>query len=157
MTPRRSLMLGCVLALFGVVLPRAAADPPFQLPAPTGNAHVGTTRWVVVDQSRAEAFDPARRREIEVVAWYPTSASGGPRRAAHAAASVPRLTDAELGGTRTVGRRSVHRGRSASRGPRRQRRRRAVVACRSQTRRVLRPFDGRRRVRGVLPAPGRVP
>ena len=78
MTPRRSLTIGCLLALFGVVLPRAAADPPFQLPAPTGSAHVGTTRWVVVDESRAEAFDASHRREIEVIAWYPTAATGGP-------------------------------------------------------------------------------
>jgi len=50
---------------------------PFELPPPTGRFHVGTTRWLVVDESRVESFAPGRLREIEVVAWYPTTASAG--------------------------------------------------------------------------------
>ncbi|HMD34825.1 MAG TPA: hypothetical protein VKH42_07650, partial [Vicinamibacterales bacterium] len=65
----------------GVVLALAAQAPatgePFALPAPTGPSRVGTTRWVVVDETREETFEPGRRREIDVIAWYPTSASAG--------------------------------------------------------------------------------
>src|SRR5689334_16965557 len=64
-------------AILGLVLAMVAANPPFELPPPTGAARVGTTRWVVVDPSRAETFDPARRREVEVIAWYPTAAVDG--------------------------------------------------------------------------------
>jgi dienelactone hydrolase len=53
---------------------RASAPPSFDLPAPTGRAPVGTTRWVVTDASRRDAFDPGRPREIEVIAWYPAAA-----------------------------------------------------------------------------------
>ena len=55
-----------------------AQTPPatFQLPAPTGNLPVGTTRWVVVDPSRQEIFAPGKAREVEVIAWYPRAASG---------------------------------------------------------------------------------
>ena len=51
--------------------------PLFELPRPTGPAPVGTTRWVVVDASREETFAPGRKREVEVVAWYPAAVSTG--------------------------------------------------------------------------------
>ncbi|HYE88112.1 MAG TPA: hypothetical protein VEA16_17235 [Vicinamibacterales bacterium] len=47
--------------------------PPFELPAPTGRAPVGTTRWVVTDASRDETFAPGKKRDIEIVAWYPAA------------------------------------------------------------------------------------
>lgn len=54
--------------------------PPFELPAPTGTLQVGTTSWVVTDASREETFAPGRRRDIQVIAWYPAAgATGGPR------------------------------------------------------------------------------
>lgn len=55
-----------------------AQTPPatFELPAPTGNLPVGTTRWVVVDPSRQESFAPGKPREVEVIAWYPRAGSG---------------------------------------------------------------------------------
>ena len=45
--------------------------PLFYLPAPTGKLPIGTTRWVVTDSSRDETFAPGRKRDIEIVAWYP--------------------------------------------------------------------------------------
>jgi pimeloyl-ACP methyl ester carboxylesterase len=69
------------MKLCGVLLTLAVqatmAAQPFTLPAPTGQSRVGTTRWVVVDETREETFEPGRRREIDVIAWYPTSASAG--------------------------------------------------------------------------------
>ena len=46
----------------------------FELPAPTGRAPVGTTRWVVTDPSRRETFASADApRQVPVVAWYPAA------------------------------------------------------------------------------------
>ena len=45
--------------------------PLFYLPAPTGSLPIGTTRWVVTDTSRDETFAPGKKRDIEIVAWYP--------------------------------------------------------------------------------------
>ena len=56
-----------------------AQTPPatFVLPAPTGTSPIGTTRWVVTDSSRDESFAPGRKRDIEVIAWYPSSSAAG--------------------------------------------------------------------------------
>ena len=56
----------------------AQAQPPFELPAPTGKFSIGTTRWVVADTSRPETFAPGRTRQVEVLAWYPAVASVAP-------------------------------------------------------------------------------
>src|SRR5258708_37988991 len=77
-----------LLAILGAALAQAAAAPPFELPSPTGPAAVGTTRGVVIDTSRAEPFDLERRREIEVIAWYPTAATTG-RRAPYLREGLP--------------------------------------------------------------------
>ncbi|MEO7132892.1 MAG: hypothetical protein ABI024_01615 [Vicinamibacterales bacterium] len=55
-----------------------APQPTFELPAPTGKYPIATTRWVVTDASREEAFAPGRKRDIEVIAWYPASSAAGP-------------------------------------------------------------------------------
>ena len=47
--------------------------PLFELPAPTGNLPIGTSRWVVTDQSRDEIFTPGKKHDIEVIAWYPST------------------------------------------------------------------------------------
>jgi predicted dienelactone hydrolase len=52
-------------------------SPTFKLPAPTGKSAIGTTRWVVTDRSRDETFAPGRKRDIEVVAWYPAASATG--------------------------------------------------------------------------------
>jgi predicted dienelactone hydrolase len=58
--------------------PLAQSPPPtFELPAPTGTLPIGTTRWVITDPSRDELFAPGRKRDIEVIAWYPSSATPG--------------------------------------------------------------------------------
>ena len=54
-----------------------SAPPTFALPAPTGTMPIGTTRWVVTDTSRDEVFAPGRKRDIEVIAWYPSGATAG--------------------------------------------------------------------------------
>ncbi|HUQ86281.1 MAG TPA: hypothetical protein VM096_01910 [Vicinamibacterales bacterium] len=54
-----------------------SATPTFELPAPTGRFPIGTTRWVVTDTSREETFAPGRKRDIEIVAWYPIAAATG--------------------------------------------------------------------------------
>lgn len=51
--------------------------PPFELPAPTGKLSIGTTRWVVTDASRDESFAPGKKREVEIVAWYPSAGPAG--------------------------------------------------------------------------------
>lgn len=59
----------------------ASAQAPFALPPPTGTYAVGTTRWVVTDQSREQIFSPGRKRDVEVVAWYPAPRLDGVARA----------------------------------------------------------------------------
>jgi predicted dienelactone hydrolase len=54
-----------------------AQAPLFELPKPTGQSPIGTTRWVVVDASREESFAPGRKREVEVIAWYPAATRSG--------------------------------------------------------------------------------
>jgi predicted dienelactone hydrolase len=56
----------------------AQAQPPFELPAPTGKSPIGTTRWVVTDTSRQETFATGQPRQVEVIAWYPAVASVAP-------------------------------------------------------------------------------
>jgi dienelactone hydrolase len=53
------------------------AAPLFELPAPTGKMPIGTTRWVVSDPSRDETFAPGKKREVEIVAWYPSAGATG--------------------------------------------------------------------------------
>lgn len=62
-----------------VVLAAALAAPPFQLPRPSGPYQVGTTSWMVADGARQEPFAAGERRQVKVVAWYPTDAPGGSR------------------------------------------------------------------------------
>ena len=54
-----------------------AQTPLFELPPPTGKSPIGTTRWVVQDASRDETFAPGRKREVEVIAWYPSAGAAG--------------------------------------------------------------------------------
>jgi len=64
-----------LLSLFSEVV--AAQTPQFELPAPTGKSPIGTTRWVVTDASRDETFAPGRKRDIEIIAWYPRAGATG--------------------------------------------------------------------------------
>jgi sugar lactone lactonase YvrE len=52
---------------------QAPVDRPFELPPPTGTSPIGTTSWLVSDASRPESLDRGNaKREVEVVAWYPS-------------------------------------------------------------------------------------
>ncbi len=66
-----------LVALIVLTASPAAQSPPatFELPAPTGKLPIGTTRWVVTDPSRDETFAAGRKRDIEVIAWYPAASS----------------------------------------------------------------------------------
>jgi dienelactone hydrolase len=61
----------CALLIAFAVPLLAQTQAPFELPAPTGTFAIGTTRWVVTDQSRDEMFAPGTKRDTEIVAWYP--------------------------------------------------------------------------------------
>jgi hypothetical protein len=68
--------LAAVLA--GIALATPSVPVMFDLPAPSGPHRVGTTSWHVTDGSRRETLAAAdAAREVEVLAWYPTSAREG--------------------------------------------------------------------------------
>jgi len=72
-----ALAIVVTVALLAVT-PLAQSSPPtFALPAPTGTLPIGTTRWVVTDSSRDEVFAAGSKRDIEVIAWYPSVATAG--------------------------------------------------------------------------------
>jgi dienelactone hydrolase len=75
----RIAVILCILVISANPLAQTA-PPTFELPAPTGKSRIGTTRWVITDSSREETFAPGKKRDIEVIAWYPgaSSASGAP-------------------------------------------------------------------------------
>jgi pimeloyl-ACP methyl ester carboxylesterase len=51
---------------------------PFELPQPTGQFAIGTTTWRLTDPTRRETFtDSSEQRNVEVLAWYPTTVRGG--------------------------------------------------------------------------------
>ena len=52
-----------------------------EVPAPTGTSPIGTTRWVISDDSRQESFAPDQKRQVEVVAWYPSAPTKADTRA----------------------------------------------------------------------------
>jgi dienelactone hydrolase len=58
---------------------RAMQSAATELPPPTGPHAVGTTTWRLADATRTESFAPEARREIQVLAWYPTAVSDGTR------------------------------------------------------------------------------
>jgi predicted dienelactone hydrolase len=66
-----------VLSLALTACSPAQSESPsmvFELPAPTGPAPVGTTRWLVTDASRRETFGSVDApRQVPVVAWYPAA------------------------------------------------------------------------------------
>ena len=76
MAMAKAFGLAFILVSTGVASAQTPA-PLFELPAPTGKSAVGTTRWVITDTSREERFAPGKKRDIEVVAWYPSSGASG--------------------------------------------------------------------------------
>ncbi len=60
---------------------QTSTEAPFQLPAPTGSAPVGTTSWRLTDASRRESYDGNKSmRDVEVIAWYPQRPAPASRR-----------------------------------------------------------------------------
>ena len=72
----RVLPLAIAITIASVMTSAQAPPPAFELPAPTGKSPIGTTRWVVTDDSRDETFAPGRKRDVEVIAWYPAAPGG---------------------------------------------------------------------------------
>ncbi len=72
-----SLLLSALAIAAALASQSQAQTSAFELPAPTGQSPIGTTRWVVTDTSRPETFAAGKTREVEVVAWYPAAASNG--------------------------------------------------------------------------------
>ncbi len=62
-----------VLLLFALAALIPAMMPVFELPKPSGEFPVGTTRFSLLDAARDETFtaDPADKRELLVHVWYP--------------------------------------------------------------------------------------
>jgi predicted dienelactone hydrolase len=70
------------------------AQAIFELPAPTGRDGVGTTSWRVIDPARPETFaEPGVKRQVEVLAWYPSAARGGGAAAAYLREGVSEVQD----------------------------------------------------------------
>ena len=82
-----------LVSLFSAVA--SAQTALFELPAPTGKLPIGTTRWVVTDASRDETFAPGRKRDIEIIAWYPRAGASGATGATGATAPYMRNGMAE--------------------------------------------------------------
>ncbi len=77
---RRALAIaGAVGALivFGLTALVPVLLPVFELPKPSGDLRVGTTRFSLMDSSRPETFtaDPSDTRELLIQAWYPAEPS----------------------------------------------------------------------------------
>lgn len=72
---KRIATIACVVAGLAASGYAQLSAPLFELPAPSGKLPIGTTRWVVTDASRDETFASGRKRDIEIVAWYPREAS----------------------------------------------------------------------------------
>ncbi|MGH9220932.1 MAG: alpha/beta hydrolase family protein [Vicinamibacterales bacterium] len=70
-------MLKLLALVAATAIVAAQAPAPFELPAPTGKLPVGTTQWVVADPSRQETFATGKQREVQVIAWYPSTVRSG--------------------------------------------------------------------------------
>jgi dienelactone hydrolase len=71
------VMVLILVVAFSAIASAQTPASTFELPAPTGKSPVGTTRWVVTDTSRDESFAPGRKRDIEIIAWYPRAGEAG--------------------------------------------------------------------------------
>ena len=93
------------LAVFASAIAAQSQTPAlFELPPPTGQSPIGTTRWVVTDRSRDETFAPGRKRDIEVIAWYPAGPPSRPKAAmARSRRSSPDSARAEADGAGRAG------------------------------------------------------
>jgi len=84
------LLLGIVLVLAPACwaqsadAPASVADPPIELPAPTGTQAVGTTTSFWVDSARADTID-ATPRTVSAQIWYPAEVAPGSAVAEYAA------------------------------------------------------------------------
>ncbi|WP_020392878.1 alpha/beta hydrolase family protein [Kribbella catacumbae] len=82
---RRTLLALLAAGMTATAFPQptsaVAAPAPYRLvlPEPTGPYSIGTTELHLVDKSRADAWDPGRRRELMISVWYPARPGHGPR------------------------------------------------------------------------------
>jgi len=74
---RRGVLALAVSAVLAACVPGAGAQTAgLRLPSPEGPHPVGTTVLHVVDSTRADPVDAARRRELMVQLWYPAAPGG---------------------------------------------------------------------------------
>ena len=82
LTWRNAALFAIAILVTVAVLAQSYANaqtpaPTFELPPPTGKLSIGTTRWVITDASRDELFATGKKRDIEVIAWYPAASPMG--------------------------------------------------------------------------------
>jgi predicted dienelactone hydrolase len=71
------MRLVTIAVLASAMAARAQTPATFELPTPTGPSQIGTTQWVITDPSRDETFAPGKKRDVEVIAWYPQASAAG--------------------------------------------------------------------------------
>ncbi|MET0397522.1 MAG: hypothetical protein ABW277_11905 [Longimicrobiaceae bacterium] len=87
----RRLALAVGLALLTAAPAGGQGRQGVSLPAPGGPHTLGTTLLHLVDSTRADLVDGARRREVMVQLWYPAARGGGERAPYMAGALVDTL------------------------------------------------------------------
>ncbi|GAA3752666.1 hypothetical protein HDA32_004518 [Spinactinospora alkalitolerans] len=95
-----ALTLSTAPALAGTA-PAAIPESPgegfrFTLPEPTGRHDVGTVELHLVDEDRADPWNPERARELMVSIWYPAKGGRGHERARYAPSGTAAALDAEV-------------------------------------------------------------
>ncbi|WP_165956700.1 alpha/beta hydrolase family protein [Kribbella antibiotica] len=97
---RRTVLAAAAAGLTATAVPAAAAAPAptrLVLPRPTGPYPIGTTELRLVDESRADPWEPGHRRELMVSVWYPARpGAAGPHARYAPPHMAPQLAD-ELG------------------------------------------------------------
>jgi predicted dienelactone hydrolase len=93
------VIVGLLLFILAAALP--ALFPVFRLRHPSGSFAIGTTRFSLVDSSRAETFtdDTSDRREILVQCWYPAEpdTSAQPESLWHPASEIGKVLFGRIG------------------------------------------------------------
>jgi dienelactone hydrolase len=76
---RRLVLAAVVSSLTLATPPAVASSTALHLPRPTGSQPVGSTSIYLKDNSRADPWVPANKRELMVTLWYPAKSGHGPK------------------------------------------------------------------------------